>query len=157
MVLNDVLFADMTLKQYENVTKPKVQGCLNLEAVLKDRPLDFMVYFSSLAAIRYNVSQSNYSFANSFLAGLAEDRRRRGLVGSVMHIGFIVGCGYVTRNLSEDLQERYRSGGLTVMSEVDFHTLFAEACISTPESKLACEIVTGIPVIDPNLGDQNHW
>lgn len=157
MVLNDVTFADMTFNQYEKVTKPKVQGSLNLETVLKDRPLDFMVYFSSIAATHYHIGQTNYSLANSFLVGLAEDRRRRGLAGSVIHIGVLLGCGYVTREMSEESQQRLTGGGLNVMSEVDLHTLFAEACISTPESGLSAQLITGPSVIDPDSHGQTPW
>lgn len=56
---------------------------------------------------------------------LAAQRRTRGLAASVIHIGAIVGTGYVTRELTEIQQKALRSYGNIWMSEQDFHNIFA--------------------------------
>lgn len=86
MVLRDSLISDMDLEKMNTVLGPKVQGSLNLEAVLPspDDGLDFFVYFSSMAGLVGNLGQSNYSAANAFMMSRARARRARGLAASVI-------------------------------------------------------------------------
>jgi NAD(P)-dependent dehydrogenase (short-subunit alcohol dehydrogenase family)/acyl carrier protein len=53
------------------VLAPKVRGTLVLEAVLKDVPLDFLVLFSSLAALIGELGRVDYCAANTFLDSFA--------------------------------------------------------------------------------------
>ncbi|HEX7243373.1 MAG TPA: type I polyketide synthase [Longimicrobiaceae bacterium] len=63
------------------VWRPKVLGAWLLHRLLGDRPLDFFVLFSSLAALVSRPGQSVYAGANSFLDALAHHRRGRGEPG----------------------------------------------------------------------------
>ncbi|MDC0676180.1 type I polyketide synthase [Sorangium atrum] len=68
-----------TWEQFAAVLAAKVQGSWNLHVLTRDLPLDFCVYFSSLAAIAGAPSQSSYAAANAFLDALAHHRRALGL------------------------------------------------------------------------------
>ncbi|MBG9687407.1 type I polyketide synthase [Bacillus mycoides] len=54
-----------------NVLAPKVKGALVLDEVMKDKDLDFIVLFSSLASVYGGIGQVDYAAANSFLDALA--------------------------------------------------------------------------------------
>ncbi len=59
-------------EQTEQVLAPKVQGTLVLERVLRDRPLDFLVLFSSMTSITGGgPGQVDYCAANAFLDAYA--------------------------------------------------------------------------------------
>lgn len=75
------------------VTRPKVEGSIYLDELFQDTSLDFFVFFSSLAAVTGNLGQSNYSAANCFMSGLAEQRRQKGLAASVINIGPVLESG----------------------------------------------------------------
>ena len=64
------------------VLAPKVAGTLALDRALGDAPLDFLVLYSSIAAVLGSPGQTDYAAANGFVDGFAagrEVRRRAGL------------------------------------------------------------------------------
>jgi hypothetical protein len=67
-----------------------------------------------------------------FLAGLAAERRQRGVAASTVNIGAIMGNGYVTRELTLSQQLALQKVGNMWMSEQDFFTIFGEAVIASP-------------------------
>lgn len=158
MVLHDALFADINLEKVQKVLRPKVNGSQYLQEIIGDNPLDFFVFFSSIASVTGNGGQSHYAAANMFMAGLAAQRRKRGLAASVVHIGAIIGNGYITRELTQAQQNALRSYGNVLMSEQDFHQIFAEAVVaSKPTSGQHFEIMTGLRLIDANGTDRTTW
>lgn len=158
MVLQDSLFTDVTVEKVQRVLGPKVDGSAYLDKLLGDTPLDFFVFFSSMAAVTGNGGQAHYAAANMFMSGLAANRRKRGLAASVINIGAIVGNGYVTRELTQAQQVALRSYGNVWMSEQDFHQMFAEAVVSSPpDSQLGFEIMTGLRLVDANGDDRTTW
>lgn len=64
MVLNDGLFADMSLENLVGTLRPKVLGSQNLDTVFDDPNLDFFMLFSSLVCLTGNNGQANYAAAN---------------------------------------------------------------------------------------------
>jgi acyl transferase domain-containing protein/acyl carrier protein len=54
-----------------SVLEPKVKGTLVLDAVLKDKKLDFFVLFSSISAIKGGFGQADYCAASAFLDAFA--------------------------------------------------------------------------------------
>jgi amino acid adenylation domain-containing protein len=76
-VLDDGVVALETIEAARRVLAPKVLGAQALDAALADRPLDFVVYFSSISAITGLAGQFDYAAANAFLDAYAEDRTRR--------------------------------------------------------------------------------
>jgi polyketide synthase PksN len=80
-VLRDALLTKKTLKQAEMVLVPKVDGVVNIDDATRDEPLDFLLLFSSLAAIMGNPGQVDYAYANAFLDHFAADRETLRLNG----------------------------------------------------------------------------
>lgn len=149
MVLHDTAFSELDLERVNKVTQPKVNGSTYLEEIFHDTPLDFFVFFSSMACVTGNPGQSAYAAANMFMSGLAVQRRQRGLNASVVHIGAIFGNGYVTRELTLAQQEFLRKVGNMWLSEQDFRQLFAEAVLAgQPENAGSPELSTGMMMID---------
>ncbi|PWY66108.1 putative hybrid NRPS/PKS enzyme [Aspergillus heteromorphus CBS 117.55] len=159
MVLIDTMIKDMEIDAMQRVLQPKVVGSINLDELFSaERPLDFFIFFSSATCVTGNIGQSNYAAANMFMTGLAANRKRRGLAGSVMNIGAIMGVGYVTRETSEALQRNLLKSGHVWMSEQDFHTIFAEAILAgTPGSDVNVEITCGLRITNASEEQRPLW
>ncbi len=56
--------------------QPKVQGLLSLEEIFRDKNPDFVVLFSSLAAVLGGLSLAAYAGANQFMDTFAQSRNR---------------------------------------------------------------------------------
>jgi len=133
MVLHDSLFANMTAETMRTVLQPKVTGSVHLDRLfgVDDEPLDFFVLFSSAAAVFGNAGQSNYCAANGFLTALARSRSLRGLAGSVLDIGVVIGIGYVESSAAQVARNQLSRQGLDVLSEPELRQAFAEAVLSS--------------------------
>lgn len=160
MVLQDTGFQDMSSNIMEKVLRPKVVGSINLDNLTQALDLEFFVFFSSATAIIGNAGQSNYSAANMFMTSLAEQKRQRGQAASVIHIGPILGVGYVTQQ-GEAVRDIFaRQGEYTFMSESDFHQLFAEAVVAgRPQSqeRQPLEICMGIAKLEEKPAKELAW
>ncbi|KAI9147229.1 Acyl transferase/acyl hydrolase/lysophospholipase [Paramyrothecium foliicola] len=147
MVLDDALFQDLTLERLDKVLKPKVEGSMHLDQIFSQTELDFFVFFSSIAYAAGNAGQSAYSAANGFMASLAANRRSRGLAGSVINIGPVVGNGYIVRELAESKQMALYNAGYSFMSEQDFLEIFAQGVLaSRVGTSSGFELTTGLRV-----------
>ena len=158
MVLHDTATRDMSFETLQKVLKPKVEGSKHLNELFPQNTLDFFIFFSSMTAVIGNIGQSNYTAANAYMCALARQRRERGLAGSVINIGVIIGAGYVTREVTHADQKNLRKGGYMWMSESTFHQIFAEAVLAgRPGSGCEPEISTGLRRIDPGEATQPIW
>ncbi|KAJ5272650.1 Nonribosomal peptide synthetase [Penicillium angulare] len=129
MVLQDKLFSNMDIEDWNAAVKPKIDGSRHLdECFSTDQSLEFFIMLSSLASVIGNSGQSNYNAGNMYCCALAANRRKRGLAASVIDIGKIVGIGYVARNQKAVIS--LRSHKFQPISEPLFHHMFAEAVIS---------------------------
>ncbi|KAK1565960.1 beta-ketoacyl synthase domain-containing protein [Colletotrichum navitas] len=131
LVLKDALLNNMDLATMDMVLKSKVPGA----KIFHDRfcdpnndPLDFFVMFSSAALFGGNPGQTNYTAANAYLQALGQYRRSKGLAASTIHIGAVMGIGYLTRNSRE--AEFQQKSDVDTLGEAEFLTLFAEAVVS---------------------------
>ncbi|HLP57773.1 MAG TPA: amino acid adenylation domain-containing protein, partial [Candidatus Deferrimicrobium sp.] len=61
-----------SLETTEKILAPKVKGTMILEEIFKDRELDFLILFSSLASILPSFGQVAYTAANQFLDAYAQ-------------------------------------------------------------------------------------
>ena len=86
-VLDDGVLASKNWQDFEKVMAPKVQGAWNLHTLTQDKPLDFLVLFSSAASLLGSMAQANYAAANTFLDALAHYRRVQGLPGMSINWG----------------------------------------------------------------------
>ncbi|KAK9426030.1 putative Ketosynthase family 3 (KS3) domain-containing protein [Seiridium unicorne] len=160
MVLQDTTIQNMTLEQLLEVTRPKVEGSIHLNDIFQEYTLDFFVFLSSVSSVIGNHGQANYGAANTFMASVAEQRRRRGLAASVIHIGFIIGVGLLTRTKkSSDMVDAItRAGGFVPTSERDFHQLFGEAVLAgRPGSTAPISLVSGLRKITQSEEHPPVW
>ncbi|KAF7540713.1 hypothetical protein G7054_g1177 [Neopestalotiopsis clavispora] len=147
MVLHDAVLQDVSYSNLRETFAPKVDGSIYLDALFSENTLDFFVFFSSMAYVAGNRGQSSYSAANGFMASLAARRRKRGLAGSVMNMGGIVGEGYITRQLAMGKQSALIKAGFDFQSEQAFHELFSEAVLAgRPGSDESLDISSGLRV-----------
>ncbi|KGO44322.1 Acyl transferase/acyl hydrolase/lysophospholipase [Penicillium expansum] len=148
MVLQDTMFIDLDLPRLEKVLRPKVEGSILLDELFPEDTLEFMVFFSSMAAMTGNPGQVAYNAANMFMASLAAQRRSRGLAAHAINIGAIVGNGYVTRELNMGQQSYLYRVGHSWMSEQDFHEVFAEGVLSCLDRVGSAELCCGLRIDD---------
>ncbi|KAJ5509586.1 hypothetical protein N7527_011729 [Penicillium freii] len=95
MIQSNCYFPDLTYDTLQKVLNPKVDGSLILDEVFSDDDLEFFLLFSSISAVVGQPSQANYDAANSFMTGLAAQRRGRNLTASVVNLGPIVALGFI--------------------------------------------------------------
>ncbi|KAI1862382.1 uncharacterized protein JN550_010244 [Neoarthrinium moseri] len=158
MILEDRVFSQMTLDNWNRVLRPKTVGSKNLELAFSDATLEFFIMTSSFAAIGGHPGQSNYAAANMYMNGLAANRRRRGLAASVLNIGVIYGLGLLQRE-KEELYLGLEREGYPPISERDIHHMFLEAIVAgrPAEPNQPMDITTGLSRFQ--WGSQNplHW
>lgn len=75
-VLRDSYIRNKTSQQMEAVLAPKIHGTLHIDELSQGDELDFLVLFSSLAAVGGNAGQCDYCFANHFMDSFAVRRER---------------------------------------------------------------------------------
>lgn len=143
MVLSDRSFGELEVRDFATVFRPKVQGTQNLHELFGGQQLDFFVMFSSLASIVGNRGQSNYAAANLFMSAIAEQRRAKNLAASVIHIGMILGPGYVSSTGA--YEATLRQYNYMPISESDFLNMFSQAIlVGQPRSGHPPELITGL-------------
>lgn len=158
MVLDDASFFEMPLEKMQKVLRPKVLGAIFLDELFQDNSLDFFIFFSSVASIVGNRGQSAYSASNMFMVALAAQRRRKGLAASVLHIGAVLGVGYVTRVSPDTPFVHIGKAGFMWMSERGFHLCFGEAVLAShPLSQTNYEIITGMNTMTFGEGLSSPW
>ena len=74
-VIEDAPFLSKTPESAARVLAPKVNGTIALDAVTKNKSLDFLVLFSSISSVLPPQGQIDYAAANAFLDTFAERRQ----------------------------------------------------------------------------------
>lgn len=145
LVVRDHPFDGISLEDLEYVFKPKVVGSQNLDSLFFSTPLDFFVMFSSMASIYGKPGQSSYNAANLFMSTLAEKRRSRGLAASTLHLGMMLGLGYIYGPDEAMLEAKFRQEDLMAIPESEFHQTFSQAVLSgRPGSGLSAQLIAGL-------------
>lgn len=155
MILKDANMKDMDYNTFVQVTMPKVEGTLLLDELFKDHSLDFFTLFSSISSLIGVPGQSAYAAANMFMTALVERRRQKGLAGSVIHIGAILGAGYISQ-MGLNLKTSKAIMGFMSLSVSDFHQLFAEA-VAADGQGISTEIAAGIDPFTWLEPQQPRW
>ncbi|KAJ0108640.1 hybrid polyketide nonribosomal peptide synthetase [Diaporthe amygdali] len=156
MVLSDKLFMQMDVESMETALQPKIDGSINLDRAFAGQDLDFFIMLSSTGSVIGTPGQSNYHMANTFMAGLAADRRRRGLAGSVIDVGMISDTGYVTRQ-DPIVAKKLRSMCVLALCESEVHIMFAEGILAgRPGSASHSELIAGL-AISNNEAERPFW
>lgn len=156
MVLDDRIFAMMEIDTWNRVMRPKAVGSKNLDFVFNEN-LEFFIMTSSFAAPGGHAGQSNYAAANMYMNGLAMDRRRRGLAGSVLNIGVIYGLGLLARE-KQGIYTGLEKEGYPPISERDIHHMFLEAIVAgRPVAGQIMDLTTGLARYRVNDPNPLHW
>jgi hypothetical protein len=101
------MLVKMTVDEFNAVTRPKVQGTLNLHSQLP-RNLDFFIMLLSVSGIIVNASQAAYVGANTFLDSFSAFRNSLGLPATTIDLGVILGIGHVaeSRELAKAMERQ---------------------------------------------------
>ncbi|KAL7945270.1 hypothetical protein V8C42DRAFT_357727 [Trichoderma barbatum] len=157
MVLRDRLFHIMSWEDFSAVLAPKILGSKNLDEIFGNEQLDFFICFSSTTSVAGNIGQSAYAAANYYMASLVQQRRNRGLAGSIIHISILTGFGYVFRRDSEHAETIHKAlvPRFDRQSETDLHEMLAEAIVGGgPGLDQSAELITGIKPV--SQGDRRE-
>src|SRR5690606_38615237 len=107
--IDDCLVADLGEASLDAVMRGKLWGAWHL-----DRPLpvlDFLVFFSSVAAIFAQPGQASYAAANAFVDALAHQRRARGQAALSVNWGVWQDVGFAgTKGGAQALERLLRLG-----------------------------------------------
>ncbi|KAI3392862.1 hypothetical protein diail_5037 [Diaporthe ilicicola] len=156
MVLSDKSFMHMDVESMQTVLRPKIDGSIHLDRAFSGQDLDFFIMLSSTGSVIGTPGQSNYHMANRFMAGLAADRRRRGLAGSVIDVGMISDAGYVTRQ-DPIVAKKLRSMCVLALCEAEVHIMFAEGILAgRPGFASHSELIAGLAISD-NEAERPFW
>ena len=157
VVLQDQLFLDMDIDVFNKTLAPKIDSTIHLDEVFRDDALDFFIVLSSLSSIIGNRGQANYNAANAFMTSLVKQRQARGQAASVLHLGSVVGVGYLTRadDVMETILIKY---GYLPVAEVDLHHLVAQCIMAgVPGSGENPDLITGLRYAREDEVAGLHW
>jgi polyketide synthase 12/myxalamid-type polyketide synthase MxaB len=111
-VLDDGILLQQSWERFATVFAPKVAGSLVLHRLTASDPLDFCVFFSSIASVFGSPGQSSYAAANAFLNGLAQARNAAGKPSLSINWGAWAGAGMA---VDRGLISRARESGYGVL------------------------------------------
>jgi NAD(P)-dependent dehydrogenase (short-subunit alcohol dehydrogenase family)/acyl carrier protein len=77
-VIDDGVVAAQSIERFRRVYKPKGLAVRNIAAATAELQLDFLVFFSSTAAILGTAGQANYAAANASMDAMAHNLRAQG-------------------------------------------------------------------------------
>ncbi len=113
-IVKDKLMVEMPKEDFDKVYNVKTIGNWTLHKQFEEQELDFFVMFSSITAMVTATGQINYISANSFLDGIADYRRRKGL--TALSVAWGPWDEGMIRKLG--LQEVYIRKGMTPISRI---------------------------------------
>ncbi|CAF3544138.1 unnamed protein product [Rotaria sordida] len=102
-ILQDGLFENLTIEQFNQVVDIKYNGIKNLDKytrIYSQKTLDYFVVFSSINCGHGNAGQTNYGYANSTMERICEQRQKDGL--PAIQWGAIGDVGMVIENLGSN-------------------------------------------------------
>ena len=140
MILRDALFTNITYREWNESTRPKVQGSWNLHKQLKD--VEFFVILSSFAAVIGNRGQSNYAVAGAYEDSLSHYRQALGLHSVTVDLGIMRDIGVLAeKGMVESFREWEEPYGIRA---IEFHALMKQAMLGDISRDIAPQILTGI-------------
>jgi hypothetical protein len=144
--LQDQLFDNLTLSDWQAVLDPKLTGTWNLHHQLSS-DLDFFVILSSLGGMIGSRGQSQYTAVAAFQDAFARYRHARGQPCISLDIGLVTSVGYVAEQ--EDIAQRWVRAGFEVLREDELHAIVDWAChpdryTSFSSSPWATQVLTAL-------------
>lgn len=139
----------MTIKEYHETIKSKVQGTWNLHNIALEQklPLDFFTMLSSISGVVGQKGQANYAAANVFLDSFAAYRQKLGLAANCVDLGAIEDVGYMA--VHSDLMVALDTSAWTPINEALFHKIVRFSIIQqvAPIDKAtSTQLITSIAV-----------
>lgn len=135
LVLRDGLLETMEPAALEAVMAPKVRGAVAMVQALRQKDLDFIVFFSSAQSFSGNLGQANYAAASTFEDAYAAALRDAGWPATVVNWGYFGQVGAVAT-------PEYRRR----MQAVGIHSIPIEEGLAALESILAHDIPQAMPL-----------
>ncbi|PYH49497.1 polyketide synthase A [Aspergillus saccharolyticus JOP 1030-1] len=124
-----------------------IHAATYLDELFSTPGLDFFVLLTSLVSLIGSSQQAAYHAASRFLTRLIEQRRLRGLVGSVLALGMVIDAGYFARQ-GKDVIQRMMRHGYAPLSESDLHHAFGEVVAAADGNG---EIFFGLQMIESQI------
>ena len=125
MVLRDVVFENMSHDDWLVGLRPKVQGTWNLHQYFDhERPLDFMVFCSSISGVGGNPGQAQYDAGNTYQDTLAQYRYEQGLKAVSIDLGIMLDIGVIAESVEHNFKVWEQVLGI---KEPAFHALMKSA------------------------------
>ncbi|KAI0506314.1 hypothetical protein F5B22DRAFT_639320 [Xylaria bambusicola] len=148
-VFRDNSILNMSFNELEDSLAPKVLGTIHLDRIFYHENLDFFILTSSITGLLGSEGQANYAAANTFMCGLAAQRRKRGLAATAINLGAIAGVGLLERSDKKVLESIMQRLSLMPVSEGDFHQIFAEAIEAGRPNSSTCgpELTTALRAV----------
>ena len=136
------MFENMTLTQWEQTSRSKVESSWNLHTMLPD--LDFFILLSSVSGVVGNPGQSNYAAGCTFQDALARHRSQCGQKAISIDLGVMRNIGVVAE--TERLQQHFQSSkGFIQVEEAEFLSLLDICCDPSYHPKgHQCQMVMGL-------------
>ncbi|MCP3923114.1 MAG: SDR family NAD(P)-dependent oxidoreductase, partial [Desulfobacterales bacterium] len=106
-VIRDNFILKKNREEFEEVLAPKVTGLVNLDEASKNIPLDFFIFFSSIAGSMGNIGQADYACGNAFMD--AYSGYRNNLVSSNLRHGKTLSINWPF----------WKDGGMSVDKEIE--------------------------------------
>ncbi|MBF0240942.1 MAG: SDR family NAD(P)-dependent oxidoreductase [Desulfamplus sp.] len=117
-VLDDGILLNQNRERFQSLLAPKITGGVNLYRSIKNRSiatLDFVIFFSSIAAVMGSPAQGSYAAANAFLDSLAHQMRTEGIPALSINYGPWRDIG-MAGNQNIGVSERWRAAGIEPLS-----------------------------------------
>ncbi|KAI1080984.1 hypothetical protein F5B20DRAFT_588940 [Whalleya microplaca] len=127
MVIENRIFQDYTLREFQASIDPKVRGTWNLHHNLPP-DMDFFVILSSIAGIHGASSQSNYAAASSFLDAFARLRYSQGQPCISLDLGILDSIGYIAERIDAARVVAMTYTDHKYLREEDLHFMLKYAC-----------------------------
>jgi hypothetical protein len=125
MLPKSAMFQNLSLEQWTDTIRPKVQGSVNLHKHLPAH-LDFLIFLSSICGIIGASGQSNYAFGCAYQDALARFKVATGQKTISIDLGIVDGVGYTAEHRS--VGSFMRSLGLQALRENYIHALLEYFC-----------------------------
>ncbi|MCW2598053.1 MAG: mycocerosic acid synthase, partial [Jatrophihabitans sp.] len=121
MVLADAVGTNITQQQLDAVWRPKVAGAWQLHEALADQHVDWLVVYSSMAALLGNAGQGVYAAANAWLDGFAQWRSAQGRPTLAVNWGAWGEIGQATDFAERGYRTISTDSGLRALSDLLLH------------------------------------
>ncbi|KAL8903529.1 MAG: hypothetical protein Q9207_003863 [Kuettlingeria erythrocarpa] len=149
MVLRDKILSSMSLEDFQDAIRPKVQGTWNLHNAsleFADR-IEFFTMLSSISGLVGQKGQANYAAGNTFQDSVAKYRQHLGLPACSIDLGVVSDVGYISER--KDLAARLDSTVWTEIDEQLLHLILRRSLslqMSPRERAPESQMITGITV-----------